>query len=591
MSRERIQKVIGIDIGSYSIKAVALGLESSEMKCLGIKVNKFDAGVAVTEEILLEKLKEIIDFFKDISRNVVLIGSDRELQLRFLTKPAMDRDTLDMVMKNEMKIGDSDGENDKSGTAKFYSIVGEQQNESAREYHILSLTCPMAGLYKKQAMVKQAGGNLVGMYPSSVALRECMMANYGDEIADQPHPYLIALINFGADQNQITVCDGSVLKLARSFPLAGEDLTKSLIGNYNTPAGAFDFDRNLAEEYKTAIGMLSRQEAMSYPDGAVEVKISQMIERNFERMTQKMRLSLDYFKGQMKVQVARAFIFGGGANMHGIRVKLQDAIMVDNIAEFLPLRTIKYAPVKTEEDPAPEVLSTLVYAVGAAICAFQNDQSLNLINPIKKDYAKIVRKMLLTAIPLVFAFVVALVFPALYAWQFIYPEKIQIANLQGQNISLSEEFSKVETFKKQHDQLLKTRTDWKLRSAFIKTVINRRMFWSDLLIKLEEILPDEIWITQLDAGSMATSRDRGNTGSDPTQSAKSSSSKVAIKGRSYSHQAVSQFVKSLESSKLFRNIAWEGNIKDTGAKFEEIEFSLNFDVQRAAFRKERNAKP
>jgi len=265
MARDQIQKVIGIDIGSSSIKAVVLSNDRGQLKCLGIKVNKFQHGVEVTDEILSENLKEIIGSFKKITQNVVLIATDRELQLRFLTKPAMDRKTLDMVMKNEMKISDSEGE-EKSATAKFYSVVGEQERENTKEYHILSLSCPFSYLRKREALVKKAGGNLVGMYPSSAAIRECMMTNYGEEISSQPLPYLIALLNFGADQNQITVCDGGVLKLARSFPLAGEDITKALIGNYKTPDGVCEFERNMADDYKTASGMLSHQQAMSYTD-------------------------------------------------------------------------------------------------------------------------------------------------------------------------------------------------------------------------------------------------------------------------------------------------------------------------------------
>ncbi|MBU1108897.1 MAG: PilN domain-containing protein [Candidatus Riflebacteria bacterium] len=592
MSRDQIQKVIGIDIGSSSIKAVALGIEGGQLSCLGIKVNKFQHGIEITDGILAENLKEIIGSFKNITQNVVLIASDREIQLRFLTKPAMDRNTLDMVMKNEMKVGDSEGE-EKSATAKFYSVVGEQENENAREYHILSLSCPFAYLRKHEALVKKAGGTLIGMYPSSVAIRECMMTNYEDEISGQPLPHLIALLNFGADQNQITVCDGGVLKLARSFPLAGEDLTKALIGSYKTPDGVFEFDRNMAEDYKTAIGILSHQEAMSYSDGAVEVKISQMIERNFERMTQKMRLSLDYFKGQMKVQVARALIYGGGANMHGIIEKLKDALMVEHIAEFLPLNKIRYAPVEAAEDPSPDVLSALPFAVGCAICAFREDQSLNLVSAIKRDYSKIVRKVLLTAVPFVFAFFAALVLPAFYGWQVVYPEKFEAVELREKYAVLSDEFSKVEAYKKQHDQLVKTKIDWKIRSAFIKKVINGRMFWSDLLIKLEAILPAEIWITQMSAGDMANAGTQNNSYSqsngEEQVKAKPSSSKVAIKGRSYSHQAISQFVKALETSKLFRNIKWEGNVKDSEKKLEEIQFSLTFTVSKSVLRKERNA--
>jgi len=321
-----------------------------------------------------------------------------------------------------------------------------------------------------------------------------------------------------------------------------------------------------------------------------------MIERNFERMTQKMRLSLDYFKGQMKVQVSRALIFGGGANMHGIKEKLQDAIMVEHISEFMPLNKIAYAPVEAAEDPSPDILSALPCAVGCAICAFRPDQSLNLVAVIKKDYSKIIRKIIVTAIPFVFAFFAALVLPALYGWQIIYPEKFEEIKLREEYTSLTSQFNSVEDYKKQHDQLVKTKIDWKIRSAFIKKVINGRMFWSDLLIKLEAILPEEIWITQMATGDMSGAGTQGgnnssqNQGTDQQKAKKPSSSKVAIRGRSYSHQAISQFVKALEASKLFRNIKWEGNVKDTEKKLEEIQFSLTFTVSKSVLRKQRKAE-
>jgi len=590
MARDQVNKVIAIDVGTSSAKAVAMILHGDQPSCVGARVVRFQHGAEVGDDALIECFKEIIEAFSAVTRDVVLIAPDRDLQLRFFTKPAMDRKTLDMVMRTEMKISESEDAAEQSGTAKYYSVVGEQQNENNREYHILSLTCPVAELRRREGLVKKAGGRLVGMYPSSVALRECMMANYEDEIAGQPLPYLIALLNFGADQNQIVVCDGGVLKLARSFPMAGEDLTRSIIGNFNTSDGMVELDRNAAEEYKTAVGMLSPQEVLSYADGALEVKISQMIERSFERMTQKIRLSLDYFKGQMKVQVSRAFILGGGANMNGIIEKLRDAIMVENISEFSPLRKIKYAPVGPSEDPPPEIMSTLPCAVGCALCAFGADQSLNLINAIKKDYGKIVRQAVVASIPFVFAFFAALVLPAIYAWQVIYPEKYRIASLNQEHARLSEDFSRVETFKKQYDQLVKTRSDWNIRSAFITRVINRRMFWSDLLIKLEEILPGEIWLTEMTSGDLAVAGKRADSGNVPEVAASTSSSRVAIKGRSYSHQAVSKFVKDLESSKLFRNISWEGNVKDSEKAYEEIQFSLKFNVHRSSLRKERDAK-
>lgn len=595
MAKSKDKKIIGIDIGSSSIKAVALSYDGIQYSCLGIKIHNFQFGAEVSEQLKIDGLKEILSSFNKITKNIVLVSSDREIKLKFLTKPFMDKKTLDQVMKNESGMRQTGVSSEASSNANLYTIVGEQDSEKGKNYHILSIACPISYLQKQQAMVKKAGGKLLGLYPTGIAVRECLMANYGDEITEKQLPYLVALLNFGANQNQITVCDGNILRLSRSFPFAGEDITKLLMKSYTTAEETFEFDRNMAEEYKTAIGILSVDESLSYPENALETQVSFMIERNFERMIQKLRLSLDYFKGQMKVNVQKAFIFGGGANMHGISEKLKDGIMVDNIVELSPLNKINYSPVDSGNDPSPEVVNTLVHAIGGAICMMQPDhEALNLMIAIRTDFQKIVKKVALKVLPFLVVFLAALVLPALYAWQILYPENIEMVKLKKQHLSLSSEFAQVASFKEQYDKLIKAKVDWEIRSEFINKTVNKRMFWSDVLFEIEAVLPKEIWLSYMATGDFAngTKKTYGSTNSFGNQSkkVKKSTSKVTLKGSSYSHQAISKFVENLEKSRTFYAVKWLGSFRDEESKSKDIQFSVTFKIRKSVINKKRHSR-
>ena len=87
MAKSKHQKIIGVDIGSSSIKAVALSYDGMQYSCLGIKIHNFQFGAEISEQVKVNGLKEILSSFNKITQNVVLVSSDREIQLKFLTKP------------------------------------------------------------------------------------------------------------------------------------------------------------------------------------------------------------------------------------------------------------------------------------------------------------------------------------------------------------------------------------------------------------------------------------------------------------------------------------------------------------------------
>ena len=72
------QIVIGIDIGSSSLKAVLLERRAETFVCLGLHVVRYPDGEPVTPETVDRALKEVADLYGGRTRRAALVTSDRE---------------------------------------------------------------------------------------------------------------------------------------------------------------------------------------------------------------------------------------------------------------------------------------------------------------------------------------------------------------------------------------------------------------------------------------------------------------------------------------------------------------------------------
>lgn len=213
--------------------------------------------------------------------------------------------------------------------------------------HLLVASFPVPWLREKEEQIREAGLSLRGVYPYPVALRECFWINYGESFEEKVSPYLIALLNLGATSNQVAVCDLQTLRLARTFPFAGDELTQTLAKNYKSAGEEVALDRQAAERYQGDHRHPHARGTACCRGDAVEVQVSEGIRRGMERMMQKVRLSLDYFRGQMKSQVSQAFVFGGSANLRGLEGNLQENLTVSLIQPLFPFKSVPRSCQKT----------------------------------------------------------------------------------------------------------------------------------------------------------------------------------------------------------------------------------------------------
>lgn len=580
-----LKKVIGLDIGSTSIKAVLLELQSGAPLCRGMYCFEVPVGIGLSKAVLLEGLRNVASAFGQETKSVALLTADREVQLKFVEKPPMSRAQLEQVMELEMKPPPSlDGP--AVELASTFTILGQSSLEESTSVHLLVASFPPSWLYEKEAQLKEAGLVLEGVYPYPVALRECFWANYEDSFEEKVSPYLVALLNLGATANQVTVCDLHTLRLARTFPFAGDELTQTLAKTYRSGGQEVALDRSMAEQYKVTIGILTPEETVAYENDAVEVQVSEAIRRGMERMMQKVRLSLDYFKGQMKSQVSQAFVFGGAANLRGLENHLRDHLTVSLIQPLFPFKNIPFLP-KDGQTPDPRLASIIVPAVGAALCGMRGASStLNLMEGLRAERRKKMQALVAAVlVPIVFV-LVAVVVPAIYAWQWYLPVSARLSRAAQENVRLTNEFSQVSSFKAQYDQLVNQQRELTIRTTFIQSILRKRIFWSKIFLDLGGCLPNEVWLSTLSTDAPAAGNSAGDQGMGGGQmgtgdpgggGAKPAATKGAptlyLEGQSFGYGPLSAFIQNLESCESFDTIDWKKSERVKGEK-DKVDFSV-----------------
>ncbi len=585
-----LKKVIGLDIGSTSVKAVLLELQSGTPICRGMHCFDVPCDIGLTKPVLLDGLRSVAAAFGHETKSVALITADREVQLKFLEKPPMTRQQLEQVMELEMKPPPS-LEGPTVELAHTFTILGQSSLEERTSVHVLVASFPVPWLREKEEQLKEAGLVLEGVYPYPVALRECFWVNYGEGFEEKVSPYLVALLNLGATSNQVAVCDLQTLRLARTFPFAGEELTQSLAKPYKSGGQEIILDRSTAEQYKVTIGILSPEEKRAYEDDAVEIQVSEGIRRGMERMMQKVRLSLDYFKGQMKSQVSQAFVFGGAANLRSLEGNLQENLTVSLIQPLFPFKSVPFLP-KDGQTPDPRLAPVIVPAVGAALCGMRGNKAvLNLMEGMQAERRRRMQRMIATVVVPALCGLAALLAPALYAWQVYLPYQARVTRASAENLRLTNEFSQVASFKGQYDQLVKHKQELTIRNTFIQSILRKRIFWSTIFTDLGTCMPPEVWLSEIRsndfAGAQTSGLDQGGgsqagmpggASGGGQKTAQKGPRGLRMKGRSLGFGALSTFIKNLEASASFQNVVWQKSERsgdDTGI----IEFSLSCDLK------------
>lgn len=299
---------LGLDIGFYSIKLVALTREGQRFKLVSLgSINSPQPGIVSDSEPELENvansIKKLLSATKIEERSVVaalpeskvftrviddlpyLTDSELSSAIRYAAEEFIPMPLSDVNL-NWQVLSRSDGKNKDTKTVVL--VVASPKNAVSKYVKVLT----MANLNPK------------ALETETIAVARSLVGN-------NPFSPATLIVHLGATTTDFTAISNALIWLTRSISTGGMALTRSLAQHFN-------FELNQAEEYKRVYGLLEDQlegkvyEALK-PVADIIVGESRRVIQSFE---------VKYPQNPIK----RVVLSGGGAKMPGLVIYFANSL-------------------------------------------------------------------------------------------------------------------------------------------------------------------------------------------------------------------------------------------------------------------------
>ncbi len=226
--------IVGLDIGSHSIKAVELAAKRKrdrdvfEVVRIGYELLPHDAiveGTIIDSTAVVETIKLIFDENKIKNRNVVISISGNSVIIKKISLPAMDKEELaeSIVWEAKHNIPYPYEE-----TSVDYAILRPPRGSEERNLDILLVAAKKDKIANYSNVVNQARKNLVAIDIDVFALQNSLEVNYPEDFQSR----ILAVVNIGANITNVAIIERGTSQLVRDLSLGGfffiENIRKEL---------------------------------------------------------------------------------------------------------------------------------------------------------------------------------------------------------------------------------------------------------------------------------------------------------------------------------------------------------------------------
>jgi type IV pilus assembly protein PilM len=226
----REKALIGLDIGSYSIKAVELKSKKKgadelyEVKKIGYELLPHDAiveGTIIDSAAVVETIRMIFDENKITNRNVVISVSGNSVIIKKISLPSMDTEELaeSIIWEAKHNIPYPYEE-----TNVDYAILKSSEYSEDKNLDILLVAAKKDKIANYSNVVNQARKNLEAIEVDVFALQNALNVNYPELSKEKT----IAIINLGANITNVIIIEKNVPQLFRDLSLGGSFFTENI---------------------------------------------------------------------------------------------------------------------------------------------------------------------------------------------------------------------------------------------------------------------------------------------------------------------------------------------------------------------------
>jgi len=338
--------MVGVDIGSSSVKAVELQGKGGDLQLLNLGFETLQADSVVDGQIMelnavSSAISSIFNEHKIKTTKVAAGVNGHSVIVKNIVLPQMSEDELQESFawhaEEHIPFDISDVNLD-------YHVM----NRSAEAIHVLLAACKR----DKVANLKQAI-QLAGKQPSVVdvdafALQNCYELNY------DPQPgHVVALLNIGASTTNINILNGVRSVFTRDATFGGNQYTSLLQKELG-----LTFDQ--AEAVKRGRPM---------PEGIEQRDISPILDTVSDILALEIQKTMDFYRATVEEgesAVEKILVSGGGSKLKGLVEFLSRRFEVP-VEMFDPFRKIKVDSRGFDPEYMREIVPEMAIAVGLAL--------------------------------------------------------------------------------------------------------------------------------------------------------------------------------------------------------------------------------
>lgn len=311
------KNLIGIDIGSYSLKAVYLGGSrgSYTLKAASCFRMPHEAGRDASASAGL--ISGFVKSQRLQGKRAAAVLSGPSLIFRHLHLPSMPEKDLREAVKWEIRKETAIQPED---LIADYVLAGKGGQDSGNTVSLIAFAARRSDVERTMALLKDSGLEPRVIEAVPTALLEAFGMNNKWE-----NGVNYASLDIGESGSTLAIFKDRGLAFAREITLGGGDITRSIAAGLNT-------DPDTAEEFKISRGLdLSESETNARP----------YVLQPLERLVAELHRSFDYYQAQFREgQVAKLFLSGGTARLKGIEEFVKENLGIPVFADD-PLRNLK----------------------------------------------------------------------------------------------------------------------------------------------------------------------------------------------------------------------------------------------------------
>src|SRR5258708_7618716 len=338
--------LVGLDIGSSSVKAVELQRKGGTLQLTSLGYENLQTDTIVDGQIM--ELNNVSDVISSIF-------NEHKIKT---TRVAAGVSGHSVIVKNIVVPSMSEAELHESFSWHAEEHIPFDIADVNLDYHITensndALSVLMAACKSdKIANVKQ-GIQLAGKQPvvidvDTFALQNCYEVNY------RPAPgTVVALLNIGASTMNINILNGTRSVFARDASVGGSQYTSLL-----------QKELGLSVEQAEAV-----KRGSPIPEGIEERPIQPIIEMVSDILALEVRKTMDFYRAtaaEGEAAIQKILLACGGSKLPGLGEYLAKRFEIP-VEVFDPFRQIQVDPAKFDPDYMREIVPEMAVAVGLAL--------------------------------------------------------------------------------------------------------------------------------------------------------------------------------------------------------------------------------